>query len=172
MPNLTNGDSEMKTALQRYQILMSYLQYENSMYWVRANLLLVGNTVLLAAFASVAFSGGPGLMLRGQHPPLQRILASVVLSIVGISLAYQWNRAIAVGDFWRAHWITLLKQIEPAAYGEHLLVRTFQQDTPPSASAKTVARNTQRLFFGLWTAILSYSVASLLLAIRWFVACP
>jgi hypothetical protein len=115
-PGLSIDDQK----LQQYGILMSYLQYENAVYWERANFFLVASV----AFFSFVVTNLPPLR---PQTPWEQVLIFLVASLTGLCLSYLWWRGLQIGEFWIDHWHSLLRQLEPDAFGELKVLGGFKQ---------------------------------------------
>ncbi len=147
--------------LDRYSTLMSYLQYENSMYWGRANFFLVGSTALFGFFAA-------NLPAPSPSTEWHRVIALAVVGLAGFILTLLWHRCMWAGEFWLDRWHTLLKEIEPLAFGDRMVFRDVQrrEGGPRLVHARPVARRTVYLFYCLWTGLLAYSLVLVVLKVR------
>jgi hypothetical protein len=136
-------------ALSRYDTLLRYLAYENTVYWTRAHLLLVANAALLG-FVSTRI---PTSSLSSVSWTQLIVLAVVCLS--GMALTIIWHFALAAGSGWISHWTSNLARLEGQAFGDMNLVR----ERPTGVvSAQKVARATAFLFTALWVGAILFLV--------------
>jgi len=138
--------------VQQYEILMSYLQYENSAYWGRANFFLV---------ASIAFAGFVMTNIPSFEEALswKQVFTFLVSSLIGLSLSFLWWKSLQSGEFWIDRWHFLLKKIEPDVFGDMEVIRGMKQREggPSRVSARRISRLTVGLFGVLWSLALIYS---------------
>lgn len=73
------GGGDNSTALERFGHVMSYLQYENSMYWERGNFFMVASTALFGFMAT-------NLLPLGATPGWEKVLVLLVVSVGGGAL--------------------------------------------------------------------------------------
>lgn len=151
-------DSPRSVALERYRILMAYLQYENATYWARANFFLVANS-LIFGFVVRALTG-PSPILR---PPT--IVAIGLSGVVGFYLTTLWKDALDGGGYWCDRWERILRELEPAAFEQTHVLRRIEnpQERAPTKRARRVAERTVTLFLVVWGASLAYAAVCLTL---------
>ncbi|MCP5107062.1 MAG: hypothetical protein GY950_26995 [bacterium] len=79
MKDKENKTEKTEVKLQKYNILMSYLQYENSSFWSRNNFFILANTALLGFLIQ---------KLPNICPPTiwENIIIPFVYSIAGLVL--------------------------------------------------------------------------------------
>jgi hypothetical protein len=101
---------DVKIALERYRNVVSYLQYENTMFWTR-----LGFTFTLQAIILGVALGALG---RASENSASAVLAeaacllSVLVGLIGVLLAQQANK-------WIYRWISILeKELEETAYAK------------------------------------------------------
>ena len=133
-------------SLEQYRVLMSYLQYENSAYWMRANYFLLANSIVFGFTIRVVTSAA------SLREPTS-VAAIAVCSVAGFILVRLWWKALEAGAYWCDRWEDLLRQIEPSAFGPLAVLRDIDNhlEQPPIRRARSVARATVLLFVGLWT---------------------
>jgi hypothetical protein len=147
--------------LEQYGIIMSYLQYENSMYWGRANFFLIACTAL---FGFVAMN----LPTLTKATRWESLLALLAASGAGLALSLLWKLGLQSGEFWIHHWHSVLKDLEQGAFEDLTLLRQFQpnQGSPKHVSARKVARSTLLVFYVLWGVLLVYSLVCIYVKIK------
>lgn len=155
--------SKNKDKLEQYGILMSYLQYENSTFWVRSNFFLLANTALLGFLIT---------SLPDIHPPNNwaRILIPFVGCITGFILSILWLFALKSGEWWIKRWHSLLIKIEPQAFGEISVFRgVLNSKSKLEYGSKLGARGINYfvcyLFFVLWGLSIIYCITAISLKI-------
>jgi hypothetical protein len=125
---------------------MSYLQYENGVFWARSNLLLVAN----AALFGFAASNLPMMISAGWD----RTISHAVISVAGIFLTVIWRGVLKRGEFWVLHWHDLLVKLEPKAFGREPVIRTMASlpavREPSAGRVKELAYHLQAVFLTLW----------------------
>lgn len=141
-------------SLQRYGILMSYLQYENTMYWQRASFFLVASTALFGFFATRV----PSFQ---AETPWDQVGAIAVVGLTGIGLSVLWGRSLDAGEYWVTHWHSLLQQLEPQAFGDLNVLRGTEssEKVPKRPRARVIPRRALALFYTLWSLLLAYGLA-------------
>lgn len=139
--------------LQKYNILMSYLQYENSSFWDRNNFFILANTALLGFLIA---------NLPNIYSPTswERILIPFVYCFAGLFLSLLWRSALKKSEFWIKHWHSLLKKIEAGAFGELFVLRDDPNKIKKSG-AKKIAYKVWGLFFVLWILSILYIIIAI-----------
>jgi hypothetical protein len=135
-------------ALTRYGILMSYLAYENNMFWQRAGFFL------LASSALVAFSAQSLLKLVATDAGT--LVLPLGAAAFGLALARLWYRTLAAAEKWIEHWHRLLKALESQAFADMSVFDDPRLDR--STSLKAMAYHVIRLFVVFWIASAAYAV--------------
>jgi hypothetical protein len=140
--------------LEQYSILMSYLQYENSTFWVRSNFFLLANTALLGFIIT---------SLPRELPPKNwsEILIPAVGCISGLILTILWLFALKSGEWWINRWHFLLVEIEPFAFGETKVLRglkTLDSKRKPKFGARQITYIVCFLFVVLWILSICYCI--------------
>lgn len=134
-------------ALERYRIVMGYLQYENSVFWQRGHFFFLTSAALFGFVSS-------RLPLLTRNSSWENVGATLVMSIAGLVLCLLWKRALDAGNFWIAHWHHILRdQLEPLAFPEDIRVlRDFGPEPadPRRVKARLVAEGPIYLFMVLW----------------------
>jgi hypothetical protein len=77
----------------------------------------------------------------------------LVASGTGFSLGLLWLQALRSGAEWIEHWLVLLKELEPAAFGDQILFRGV-----PGGRNRLAAKQAAMLFILLWGALLLYTI--------------
>jgi hypothetical protein len=138
-------------ALQRYGILMSYLAYENTMYWQRSSFFLAGESGL------VAFSL---TQLPRDSARLRDALLPVGIAIIGLCLTWLWRRSLTISAVWINHWTEALVTLESAAFGDlALLTPDKRREIGARGSLKGTGRAVPWLFAIAWAGIMASSLA-------------
>lgn len=151
-------ESDGKTALERYRIIMGYLQYENSIFWQRGHFFFLTSGALFGFVLSK-------LPLLTENSSWEIVGTTLIMSIAGLSLCYYWKRALDAGDFWVAHWHHILRdQLEPLAFPDD--VRVFREFKPESGDphrveARLAARGPLYLFSILWILLVLLSCCAI-----------
>jgi len=128
--------------------MLSYLVYENTVYWTRSSFFLAANAGLLGFVASKLPSSS-----RDVHGAQAIILTVACLG--GAILSILWHRALKVGETWISRWERVCVTLEPEAFGE---IEIWRNRPGGGDSAKRVAHHTAWLFSILWTLALGYVV--------------
>lgn len=134
--------------IEKYGILMSYLEYENSMFWGRANYFLLAQTALFG----FTLTNLPALV---KSTPLEKIIIPGVAGVVGLIIAYSWWKALKSGELWINRWHTLIISLEPKVFGELNVIR---ERDPKGERAKNTAYHMVIIFIFLWLLAIIYSV--------------
>jgi hypothetical protein len=120
---MTNESADLK----RYEILMAYLAYENTIYWGRTNLILVAEAALLG-FTATIIAGNVSASSPANAPSpsaswsLERTIVVGALSLAGFILAIVWHKALVLGNYWINHWHQVLLQLEEVAFPPNVRV--------------------------------------------------
>ena len=144
------------TVLEKYGHVMSYLQYENSVYWQRGNFFMIASTALFGFMAS-------NLAPLGASPRWEKILALLVVSVAGGTLSVLWHRSLLAAEYWIDHWHEVLRELEPQAFGDTHLFRTPPPDKggPRRIRMRRITEHTLVLFYILWGMALAYSFVAM-----------
>jgi hypothetical protein len=143
---------EQKIALERFRNVVGYLQYENTVYWTRSGFLLASQAALLGFGARV-------LPTSTGSNNASAIAICMVLALVALVICLIGLRMVDNSVTWINRWISILREIEPLAYGD---MRVFR-DTEASSEipGKHFARDTAKylifVFVVAWLALLSYA---------------
>lgn len=146
-------DAAKTTALEQFGHVMSYLQYENSMYWERSNFFMVASTALFGFMAT-------NLLPLGGNLSWEKILPLLIVSVAGGTLTRLWHLSLRASEHWIDHWHEILRKLEPQSFGEISLFR----DLPPDKGGaqririRSVATYTLLLFYVLWGMAVFYSL--------------
>lgn len=106
--NSHGGNESTEHALEKYGIMLSYLAYENSTFWTRSGFFLVVHAGLLAFIAT------SGLPIRSS--PLDKMIPSIAITVIGIMLGIAWLLALAGGNYWIDRWHSVLVTLEQDAF--------------------------------------------------------
>jgi hypothetical protein len=141
-------------ALRRYDILLRYLAYENTVYWSRSQFFLVANAGMFAFAAAKLPTTRQGLSWEQLG-----ILATA--SAAGILLSLLWHRALKAGEHWVSRWERLCASLEAEAFGEVEVMRnsgidSMRLSSVKGMSGKAVARHSATLFVVLWCLMFAY----------------
>lgn len=139
---------QSEIAVQRYASVNAYMAYEGQIYWTRAQFFLTANALLTAFSLPII----PKVL---DEEALTRMIIGVGASLAGLILTWLWMQSLKAGEYWLNHWESALRKLEEDAYGDLLLHRVFPEK-PGYVRAKLIARNTARLFYGVWVLVLIY----------------
>jgi len=153
MSDAKPGEPVVDRRLEQFGQVMSYLQYENSVSWDRANFFLLASTALLGL-------GAASLLPLGKTPTWEKIIILTVLCLAGLRLSHLWKRMLDAADYWQDHWHSILRQLEPEAFGDLKLFRVPppEQGGPARQRARVLGRQTLSLFVVLWSLLLVYVI--------------
>jgi len=151
---MADGDTKQTPPphrLEQFGQVMSYLQYENSVAWDRANFYLLASTALLGL-------GAASLLPLGKAPEWEKVIILSVLCLAGLRLSYLWKRMLDAADYWQNYWHEILRNLEPEAFGELKLFRVPlpEQGGPARPRVRELGRQTLMLFVILWGLLLAY----------------
>jgi hypothetical protein len=148
------ADDGVELALKRYAAILSYLQYENAIYWTRSQHFLFAHAAIFGFFASQlsAKPTGKAWMLH---------VATSVVALAGLALSGIWWRALTAGDYWINRWQRLLQELEQHAMGDLCLMRPSMSE-PKRPRARLVAKQAAILFVILWSIALAYAISCLI----------
>jgi hypothetical protein len=149
------AEGQADTAVARYGIVMSYLVYENTIFWARAGFFSVANSALL------------GLMIQrlpSWHAArFDEIVIPLAGSAFGLLFSVLWYRVLKAGEVWIDHWHGLLVDLEGAAFGTAVLLRpSRKKELDHQAPLKKIARQVVQLFACMWLAVIAYSVVAVI----------
>lgn len=158
--NPPNKSDAPTGGMVRYGQILQYLSYENTVYWTRHNFFMLCNTGLLWALIGNLFP-------KEKELSCQAKVLFAVLCVVGIAWSIIWHRTLDKSTIWLNKWHTLLKRLEPAAYGDLLVFRQTKEEeqkkieSGDNESVKTLALCMVRLFIVVWLILLAYGVSRL-----------
>jgi hypothetical protein len=138
--------------LDQYSVIMSYLQYENSMYWGRSNFFLLAHSALFG----FVITNIPSL---GSENSWTDLIALAVGSIIGLILAILWRTALTSAIFWINHWHAILIKLEPKAFDKIKILRGYVNPKSiyePKRKARNVAFHVVILFKYIWSLLMVY----------------
>ena len=156
--NSANLDTE------RYSIVASFLNYENTVLVQRNSLYLLANATLLApAWEPIhkLLTCTYSRQISDLHAcASEQSMVSVIvfgLSVVGLLLSLLWLHSARASDFWIHHWRKHLRKLERKAFGGHRLHRDFVSDGYPFIwiKATLVLKLTIYLFMIVWLILVS-----------------
>ena len=142
----------MGEKVDRYGIILSYLQYENTMYWTRINFFLLSNSALLGFVIN-------SLPLFNSKISVNQIFIHLIASISGFILVILWNTAIKNGLYWINHWHSILLCLEEDAFKD---IKVFRDQVDQAQikdrrhKARDTAKYTLLLFLILLVLIFFY----------------
>jgi hypothetical protein len=135
-----------RLALQRYGILISYLAYENTLYWQRAGFFLAGESGLLVFSLT---------QLPRDSARLRDALLPAGIAIGGLCLSWLWHRALTISAVWIEHWHDTLEELERAAFGDLVVLTTDKRaEIEARGSLKGIARAVPWVFAIAWLSTL------------------
>jgi len=160
MAHMTPDEKDrIDIALKRYDSILRYIAYENSVYWTRAQFFLVANSALLALVFSQFGRETPSEVLWS------RIVFQIIACVIGGLLTWLWKGVVENGDQWLRHWKEILEyDLESDAFGSINVVRPWEFRTPPdpplsrARSTRQIARWLVYLFAGAWSIGMFYSI--------------
>lgn len=156
--NETKKD-EIAVNVQRYGILMSYLQYENSSFWNRNNFFMVANAALLGFLI-------PKLPKICPPESWEKIIIHFFYCIAGLLLSCLWRSGLKKSRMWIDHWRAKLDEIEKRAWGNGFYV--FPKK--PIGAIKN-AYHIVRLFLGIWIISIPYFILAICVKCDLFKLC-
>ena len=127
-------------ALRRYDTLIKYLIFENSLDWTRTQFFLAANSALLAIGAN-SYARKPA--------DATGLIAPAVISILGLALSVIWTIAMSRSRKYSNRWKAVCIALEPLAFGDHEVHRNS-----PNLGLRKLARVTAALFIAVWSAAL------------------
>jgi hypothetical protein len=139
-------DTEL--ALRRYDAMLRYFVYENTIYWTRSQFFLVANAGLFGFIASKLMTA------EGLARPA--ILIAVCLG--GLVLSLLWYRVLRSAEYWTSRWESVCVELEEQAFGGIEVLRNCMPKG--HFSTKAVARHSAMLFIGIWVSAIAYIVFS------------
>lgn len=148
-----NKTEETKDELQKYGILMSYLEYENSSFWNRNNFFMVAHSALLGFFI-------PKLPNICSATNWDEVIIPFFYCSAGLILSWLWLLQFNESKLWIKHWHSLLRGIEEEAFGK-LLVHRKNPKKIGKYGAKKIAKCVLYLFLGLWIFFIVYLIIAI-----------
>jgi len=94
--------------VRQFGVVAGYLQYENSVYWTRSQLFLVGNSALVGLLATA-------LPLTASVS-WSRIYTLAVAFTLGLILCILWLKILLAACGWIDHWHKQLRHLEQTAF--------------------------------------------------------
>ena len=141
---MDKDNSNPTNELKRYDVIMAHLRYEHTVFWMRFGFMMI--TQILGFFVNVIFS------TMGK-PYSIGIPSRIPFCVLGILLVVLFYRLRNISDWWISHWISILEQIEPKAFGDFKL---FREVNPPGS-----ARNISTYFIYLFSIIWLLSILAI-----------
>jgi hypothetical protein len=149
------SDTQTQLAVARYGILMSYLAYENTMFWQRSGFFLAGNGALIAFGVS---------RVELDSARIRDVAIPVSLAVGGLMLTWIWRRALTGAAVWIDHWHSTLDQFEAGAFGNiEVLTPEVRARVGRKAPMKRLAVHVTTLFSLGWCVMLIGPLALLAL---------
>lgn len=135
-------------ALRQYTAVLTYMQYEGSVFWTRAHHFLVANAALFGFVATQ-------LPVSLSHITWARLYILGCAVGGGLALSILWLQAHRHGTFYIDRWQSILEGLEESAFGD---LRVFRDRFPNGkpTRAREVARRTALLFLVLWALAIIY----------------
>jgi hypothetical protein len=125
-------------ALSKYQTILGYLQYENTVFWTRSGFVLIAQTALLGFYVT--------MLPRAEKPTAGIALQLGCLGVIGLLLVALWFFAIASGTWWINRWRDILGELEEPAWGKRNILR----EANPPWGARFAATYVAALFGVIW----------------------
>lgn len=135
-------------ALKRYDTMLRYFAYENTIYWTRSQFFLVANAGLFGFIASKVMT------VEGVAQPV----IPIGVCLAGHILSLLWYRVLRSAEYWTLRWEGVCVGLEEAAFGTIEILRNCRP--VGHFSTKAVARHSALLFIGIWVASLVYIAVS------------
>jgi hypothetical protein len=133
----SNGNQQVDIALRRYEILIKYYIYENTVNWSRHQFFAALGAGLLAFFVSA-------LSLK------LKFWATIVAGL-GIVQAILWILTGIAALYWMERWDKLCRHLEPIAFGD---IEVFRNSVPPKGDLiKPLA------LVAAWASLLLWAIA-------------
>ena len=149
---LPTPDQDRELVFKQYSFVISLLAMDAQIYWMRSQLFLVANAALVGfALNSIPIS-------KDAHT--LKICALAVGAATGLLLCRLWRRTLQSGEGYLNHWKDVLRQLEPAVFGDTNIYRQLPPHVPKTG---TVAKHAALLFLTLWFALGAYAIFCLYL---------
>jgi hypothetical protein len=146
-------NDEQKIALEKYRNILGYLQYENTIFWTRSSFIIVAQASILGfSFRLFPIEG---------NPTWTQLFIILFVGVIGIVLCIIWAKMNKSSIFWINRWITLLKRIEPDAYGEIEVFRGIDDISSEKAKVHSLRRASdyvRNIFLITWILFIGYSI--------------
>ena len=146
-------NQNLKVSLEQYRILVTYLQYENTIYWTRSGVALVIQSALLGFLTQVL------PVDKEEFSNLYGVCISFLFCFFGLVITYFWWRIDKMGLFWIDRWQTLLLDLEPSVYGKIEVFRGAVSDDDGYQSAYSQRITVSKfiyVFYIVWFAALAF----------------
>ena len=143
---------DQKLALERYRNVLSYLQYEQAIYWTRVGF------VIAAQAGFIAF-GGRLIYETIANPTKLSLAVSIGICCIAFTIGVLGLRTTKGSLRWIYRWQEILRGLEPNAYGDIEVFRgTPSADGLPTYSVRAAANHILYVFMFAW-AIMAIAVA-------------
>ena len=138
-----------KLALERYRNILSYLQYEQAIYWTRVGF-------VITAQAALAGLGARFIYEALQVPTVLSIAMSAGICVMALSVGVIGIRTTTGSLRWIYRWQDILRKLEPDAYGEIEVFRGTEAKVPglPNHSVRAAANHILYVFIAAWLILL------------------
>lgn len=146
------------TALAKYSAVMSYLQYENTVYWTRAGLVVAAQGALLGFSASLFLEA----FAKATGPALSLAIAVALLGGFFCLIGIMMNNG---GLRWIRRWERICRDLEPQAFGATEVLRNPEKPEPGTNNRSVRALANVLLYVLLATWILA--VGALVGSLAW-----
>ena len=144
MTPLTYEPADTELALKRYDVVLKYFTYENTIYWTRSQFFLVANAGLFGFVASKLMTSD-----AIAHP-----IVIAAVCVAGLIISFLWYRVLRSAEYWTLRWESICLGLEGIAFGATEVLRNCR----PTGhfSTKSVARHSAILFIVIWLLSLVY----------------
>ncbi len=138
-----------KIALERYRNVIGYLQYENAIYWTRVGFFITAQAAL------VGFGGRLLFDALGKFDTLGFWFAGGIC-VLGLALCTIGLRTTKGSLRWIYRWQSILRKLEPDAYGEIEVFRGTENGLPGLSgySVRDAANHVLYVFGVSWLGLL------------------
>ncbi len=139
-----------KLALERYRNILTYLQYEQAIYWTRVGF-------VITAQAALAGFGARLIYEALLNPTVLSMVMSSGICIVALSVAVIGIRTTTGSLRWIYRWQNILRKLEPDAYGDIEVFRGTEIKVPglPNHSVRAAADHILYVFIAGWLVLLA-----------------